>query len=138
MGSTWLVLYDSDCGFCKWLLAALLRRDGEGRLRPIALQSPEAEPLLAEMPEPERIASWHLISPEGERLSAGAAAAPVLGLVRGGPPLAALLGRIPRLTDRGYRWVAGHRSQLSRFVPGGAKARAAETVRAREAGPPLD
>lgn len=136
MGSTWLVLYDSDCGFCKWLLAAILRRDDDGRLRPIALQSPEAEPLLADMPGPERTASWHLVDPEGGRLSGGAAAAPVLELVRGGPPLAALLGRVPRLTDRGYRWVAGHRSQLSRFVPAGAKARAAQAVRARESGPP--
>ena len=134
MASNWLVLYDSDCGFCKWLLAAILRRDGDGRLRPIALQTAEAEALLADMPTAERTASWHLLDPEGKRLSGGAAAAPVLELVRGGAAPAALLARLPRLTDRGYRWVAGHRSQLSRFVPSSAKARAAETVRAHESG----
>jgi predicted DCC family thiol-disulfide oxidoreductase YuxK len=125
------VLYDSDCGFCKWLLATLLRRDEGRELRPVALQSAEAEALLSDLPAAERMASWHLISPHGERLSGGAAAPPALELVRGGAPIAALLARVPGLTDRGYSWVAAHRSQLSRFVPRGAKTRAAEVVAAR-------
>ena len=42
----WAVLYDADCGFCKWLLSALLRWDRAARLHPIALQRPEADELL--------------------------------------------------------------------------------------------
>jgi predicted DCC family thiol-disulfide oxidoreductase YuxK len=128
----WAVLYDADCGFCKWLLAGLLRWDRGGRLRPIALQRPEADELLATVPATERMASWHLISPDGARRSGGAAVPPLLRLLPGGRGPAAVLARIPRLTDRGYRWVAEHRSGLSRWVPASAKRRASERVRRRE------
>jgi hypothetical protein len=37
----WALLYDADCGFCTWLLSALLRWDRAGRLHPIALQRSE-------------------------------------------------------------------------------------------------
>ena len=113
----WVVLYDSDCGLCKWLLSGLLRRDRSRRLHPIALQRPEAEELLAELTPDERMASWHLISPDGERLSGGGALAPLLQLLPGGRLPAAGVARFPGLTDRAYRWVAAHRVQLSRWVP---------------------
>lgn len=129
---SWLVLYDGDCGLCKWLLAWLLRCDREGRLRPIALQRPETDVLLADLDPAERMASWHLVSPDGKRVSAGAALPSLLGLLPGGRPPAAALGRFPRLTNAGYRWVASHRVGISRFVPRGSKRRAAELVRERE------
>src|SRR5436190_19664464 len=80
----WIVLYDDDCGFCKWLLALLLRWDRAGRLRPLALQRTEADELLAELTPEQRMASWHLIAPTGERRSAGAALAPLLRSLPGG------------------------------------------------------
>src|SRR3954471_11521622 len=67
------ILYDADCGFCKWCLAQVLRLDRERRLRPVALQSPEAEALLPGMDAEERMASWHLVMPDGQVSSAGAA-----------------------------------------------------------------
>jgi predicted DCC family thiol-disulfide oxidoreductase YuxK len=127
-----LVVYDGDCGFCKWLLAALLRLDRDARLQPIALQRPEADELLADLEPAQRPASWHLIAPSGERQSGGAALPALLRLLPGGRLPAAAFARAPRLTDRAYRWVADHRSQLSKLVPSGAKRRAAERVRARE------
>jgi predicted DCC family thiol-disulfide oxidoreductase YuxK len=126
------VLYDSDCGFCKWLLAAVLRWDRAGRLQPIALQRPEADDLLHDVAPAERMASWHLIGPEGERHSGGAAAPPLLRLLPAGRFPAAVLARFPALTERGYRWVAEHRSQLSRLVPASAKQRASRRVHERE------
>ncbi len=128
----WLVLYDGDCGLCKWLLAWLLRWDREGRLRPIALQRPEADVLLTDLDPAERMASWHLVSPGGKRVSAGPALPTLLGLLPGGRLPAAVFGRFPRLTNAGYRWVATHRVGISRFVPGGSKRRAADLVRERE------
>jgi len=128
----WLLLYDADCGFCKWLLAGLLRCDRARRLRPIPLQQPEAGQFLADLGPAERMASWHLIAPGGERRSGGAALPPLLRLLPGGRAPAAAFGRIPRLTDRGYRWVADHRSQLSSWVPTTSKQRASERVRQRE------
>jgi predicted DCC family thiol-disulfide oxidoreductase YuxK len=132
----WAVLYDADCGFCTWLLSALLRWDRRARLRPIALKRPEADHLLRTLTPAERMASWHLISPSGERHSAGAALPPLLRVLPGGRLPAAALARLPRLTDRGYRWVADHRSQLSSWVPSSAKQRARQRVRRGEQGNP--
>jgi predicted DCC family thiol-disulfide oxidoreductase YuxK len=112
----WTLLYDADCGFCRRTLAALLRWDREDRLRPIALQDAETDELLRDLAPEERMASWHLISPAGERRSGGAALPPLLRLLPAGGVPAAVFARFPRLTDRGYRWVAEHRSQLSRLV----------------------
>jgi predicted DCC family thiol-disulfide oxidoreductase YuxK len=127
----WVVLYDRDCGFCNWLLSGLLRWDRAERLRPVALQSPEADSLLADLAPAERMASWHLIAPSGERTSGGTALPALLRLLPGGRAAASFFGRLPVLTDRAYEWVAGHRSQLSTLVPQSFKRRAGERVRAR-------
>jgi predicted DCC family thiol-disulfide oxidoreductase YuxK len=127
----WLVFYDADCGLCSWLLAGLLRWDRAGRLRPVTLQGAEADELLAQLAPEQRLASWHLISPAGDRSSGGAALPPLLRLLPGGSVPAATFARFPRLTERGYRWVADHRSGLSKLVPNGAKRRATERVRRR-------
>lgn len=127
----WVVLYDRDCGFCNWLLSGLLRWDRTERLRPIALQCPEADSLLADLAPAERMASWHLIAPSGERTSGGAALPTLLRLLPGGRAAANVFARLPVLTDRAYDWVAEHRSQLSKLVPKSFKRRAGERVRAR-------
>jgi predicted DCC family thiol-disulfide oxidoreductase YuxK len=126
----WTVLYDANCGFCKWALARVLRLDRHRRLRPIALDSAEARELLDDLPQATREASWHLVGPEPERRrsSAGAAAPPLLRLLPGGRLPAAVLAAAPRLTDRAYRWVAEHRSTLGRAVPSRAKRRATERI----------
>jgi predicted DCC family thiol-disulfide oxidoreductase YuxK len=128
----WAVLYDADCGFCTWALSALLRWDRAARLHPIALQRAEADDLLQELTPAERMASWHLISPTGERRSGGAALPPLLKALPGGRLPAAGFARFPRLSERGYRWVADHRSQLSKLVPSSAKQRARQRVHQRE------
>lgn len=128
----WLVLYDADCGFCMWLLSALLRWDRASRVRPLALQRAEADELLTDLTEEQRMQSWHLISPSGERTSAGAALAPLLRLLPGGTLPAAVTERLPALTDRAYRLLAKHRGQLAKLVPSASKRRAGERVRARE------
>jgi predicted DCC family thiol-disulfide oxidoreductase YuxK len=129
------VLYDRDCGFCRWALGWILRWDRRRALRPVALQDSEAAELLAGMPEAERMASWHLVEPQGRVLSAGPAAAPLFRLLPGGRPLAALLEGFPRAAARAYRWVADHRSWFGRPLTTGAKGRAdaviAERRRAR-------
>ena len=127
-----MVLYDAECGFCKWLLALLLRWDRAERLRPIALQRPESAVLLTDLKPVERMASWHLISPAGQRHSGGAALALLLRTLPGGRLPAAVFAQFPGLTNRGYRWVAAHRSRFSRLVPWRAKQRASARVRQRE------
>jgi predicted DCC family thiol-disulfide oxidoreductase YuxK len=127
----WLVLYDAECGICRTLLALLLSWDRRDLLRPVPLQDPEAQVLLADLEPGERMASWHLISPLGrtgsgppsmpapasQRWSAGEALPRLLRLLPGGPVPALAFGRFPAVTERGYRWVADHRSALYRLLP---------------------
>ncbi len=116
MAATHVVLYDRDCGFCKWSLNKLLAWDRYRRLRPVAIQSEEGDRLLAAMPAAERLDSWHLVLPGGEIVSAGAAVAPLAELLPGGRPLAAVFRAFPVLTERAYRLVAGHRDVLARLL----------------------
>ena len=128
-----IVLYSRTCNFCKWSLSKLLAWDRRGRLRPVALQDPEAERLLPGMSEEERMASWHLITPDGQRHSGGPAAAPLLRELPGGRPLAALVERMPRVVDRAYRFVSGHRPALGRPLTEGAKRRSERRIDERVA-----
>lgn len=122
------LLYDSDCGFCRWCLGKVIAWDRRSSLRPVALQSEEAERLLAGMPEQERLASWHLVDGDGAVRSAGSAFPALFRLLPGGAPLATLTMRLPRATDRAYRWVAGNRSRWGRLVTDGAKRRADQRI----------
>jgi predicted DCC family thiol-disulfide oxidoreductase YuxK len=125
------LLYDSDCGFCRWCLGKVLAWDRRHSLRPVAIQSEEAERLLTGMPEEERLASWHLVDGDGAVRSAGAALPGLFRLLPGGTPLAALTSRTPRVTDRAYRWVAGNRSRWGKLVTDGAKRRADRRIENR-------
>jgi predicted DCC family thiol-disulfide oxidoreductase YuxK len=138
------VIYDADCGFCRWSLAVLLRFDRTGgkrggrsaasdALRPLPLGTAEADRLLADLSVEERNASWHLVVDTGVRTSAGTALAPALALLPGGRVPSALLGRMPRLTERGYRWVAAHRGFLGRLVPARARRWADRVIAAHDA-----
>ena len=129
-----LVVYDADCGVCNWLLSGLLLWDRAGRLRPLALQRDETEEVLAALTPAERMASWHFVAPGGDLSSGGAALPELLRTLPAGRLPAAAFARFPGVTDRGYRWIAGHRSGLSRLVPEGAKRRAARRVLERERG----
>lgn len=111
-----VVLYDDDCGFCKWSLNKILAWDRRKELRPVAIQSEEGARLLAGVPASAWLNSWHLALPTGEVYSAGAVAAPLARMLPGGKPLAALFDRFPRVTDRAYRYVADHRDGFARLV----------------------
>jgi predicted DCC family thiol-disulfide oxidoreductase YuxK len=109
------VLYDGDCGFCKWALDKILAWDRRRRLHPVAIQSEEGDRLLAGMDPERRLDSWHLVR-DGFVRSGGAAAPELFELLPGGAPLAAVLRAFPRLTERAYRWVADHRDLLARLL----------------------
>ena len=125
------LLYDRDCGFCRWSLGKVLAWDRRGALRPVAIQSEEADRLLAGMPEEERLGSWHLVDGKGTVRSAGDAFPGLFRLLPGGAPFAGLTSRAPRATDRAYRWVAGNRSRWGKLVTDGAKRRADARIAAR-------
>ena len=115
-GAAHTILYDRDCGFCKWSLDKILLWDRRGRLRPVAIQSAEGDRLLAGVDPEARLDSWHLVDPGGEVVSAGAAAEPLARLLPGGRPLAFLFRTFPRATERAYRWVSNNRGRLARML----------------------
>jgi predicted DCC family thiol-disulfide oxidoreductase YuxK len=110
-----VILYDADCGFCRWAIDRLLIWDRAGRLRSEALQGPEADRLLPGLSEEAKMASWHLVV-DGNVYSGGAVAAPLFRLLRGGRPLAFALAAFPGLSDRAYLLVARNRDRFGRLA----------------------
>ena len=124
------VLYDRDCGFCRWSLAKILAWDRRRRLRPLPIQSEEGQRLLeaAEIPEESRLRSWHLVHPDGRIESAGAAFPALFRLLPAGAPIAALTRALPGLCERGYMLVANNRVPFGRPLTRGMKERATERI----------
>jgi predicted DCC family thiol-disulfide oxidoreductase YuxK len=125
------LIYDSDCGFCRWCLGKVLAWDRRRAVRPVALGTEEANRLLGDMPAAERYSSWHLVEEGGAVRSAGAGFEPLLRLLPGGSPLAALAGRFPSATERAYRTVSGNRGIFGKFVTDGARRRADQRIAER-------
>jgi predicted DCC family thiol-disulfide oxidoreductase YuxK len=109
-----ILLYDRDCGFCRWAVARILRRDKRHRLQAATIQGAEGDRLLGDLDRDERLASWHLVTPSGRRYSGGAAAAPLARLLPLGAPFAMLAETFPGTTERAYRWVANNRDRIAR------------------------
>ena len=110
-----VLLYDSECPFCRWATKTILGWDRRGRIRPVPLQDPEADRLLSGMDRKTTMESWHLVATDGQIRSAGQAAPWLFRMLPGGRPLAAIASTFPRVTERAYRWVARHRDFLARL-----------------------
>jgi predicted DCC family thiol-disulfide oxidoreductase YuxK len=120
------VLYDRECGFCRWALARILRRDRMSVLRPVAIQSAEGKELLAALRPDQRMASWHLAFADGGLYSGDAAVRPLLRLLENPPE--------PRLVAESAR-LLGHAAKrprlFARFVSRVAQQRADELIALR-------
>ena len=129
-----IVFYDEDCGFCRWTLAKFLRWDRHRRLRPVPIDSPEGDELLAALDVETRKRSWHLVA-DGSLVSAGAAFAPILERLAGGTPLARVAARFPRVMLAGYSAVASRRSVWGRMLPRSWVAAADRVIEDRRSSP---
>jgi predicted DCC family thiol-disulfide oxidoreductase YuxK len=109
-----VLLYDEDCGFCRWSVTRILAWDRAHRVRAAPLQGEEAARLLVDVDPDQRMASAHVVSPNGRVYSGGAMADPLLRSLPGGRPLAALGRAMPRATEHAYRLVARNRDRLGR------------------------
>lgn len=120
-----VVLYDADCGFCRWSLEWVVRWDRRDSLEYLPIKSEEGSRLLAGLPAGLWLDSWHFVEPDGTVFSAGRAFAPLLRWLPRGRRLAKLSELMPGLSERAYRLIAGNRSwlgsQVRRFgsVPSG-------------------
>ena len=133
-----IVLYDADCGFCRWAMAWAIRRDRDGVLSVAAIQSPLGCELLAEMAPSERLSSAHVIRDDGSRRSAGSAATEVLSALPSTRMLGRLAGSFPHTTDRLYRVVAARRMSFGRLVGRQARRRADDLLAATSAPTPAE
>jgi predicted DCC family thiol-disulfide oxidoreductase YuxK len=125
------VLYDHDCGFCRWSIGKLLAWDRHRRLRPVAIQSEEGQRLLADLAPEQREASAHAVDAAGRRASGGDALVPIAKVLPGGRPLAELGRRAPRLVRATYDAIAARRSWWGKLLTPGAKARADRRIAER-------
>jgi predicted DCC family thiol-disulfide oxidoreductase YuxK len=111
-----VVLFDRDCGFCRWSAGRIAAWDRRRRLRFVALQDLEADRLLGGMSGERKMVSWHLVTPDGRIHSAGAAVAPLARLLPGGAPVAATASLLPGTTERLYTFVSRRRDRLERLL----------------------
>jgi predicted DCC family thiol-disulfide oxidoreductase YuxK len=128
-----IVLYDADCGFCRWAMAWVLRLDRRHLLVAAPIQSPLGSELLSDLSVEERLRAAHAVGEDGRRCSAGAAAAAVLGTLDRTRLLARVFRRWPRTTERLYAAVASRRIALGRFVGQPARQRADRLLEASRA-----
>lgn len=112
------LLYDEDCGFCRWALAWVLRWDRRRRIDPVPIE------------RPEDLDSWHF-ERGGRRWSAGRAFTPLLEELPGGRLLAPAARRVEWLLVPGYEWIARHRAALARLIPRRSKERADKLIEGR-------
>ena len=109
-----VLLYDEDCGFCRWSVARILAWDRGHRLRAAPLQGEDVARLLVDVDVDQRMATAHIVLPNGRVYSGGAIADPLFRSLPGGRPLAALARAMPSATGRAYRLVARNRERLGR------------------------
>jgi predicted DCC family thiol-disulfide oxidoreductase YuxK len=110
------VLYDEDCGFCRWSTDKLKAWDTRHRLTFAAIQGPQGAELLHAVPEAEWLGSMHAVTPDGRVWSGGQAVRVILPQLPGGGILASIAAAFPGATDTTYRLVARHRERLGRTL----------------------
>jgi len=115
-----VLLYDADCRVCRFTARIVVRLDRSEELAVLPLQDPEADPLLASLPEGERLATWRLGRPDGSLTGLGAGAPELLAAMRFTRPLGRVLALVPvGARDAVYRLVARNRGRLGRALPDG-------------------
>jgi len=107
-----VLFFDASCRFCRFVARVLIRLDRRDRIAFLPLQDGEATRLLSDLTDAQRMASIHMVEPDGQSASAGAAFAALLGHL--GVPR-----RPARLVGRLYGPGARARGIFGRLVPDG-------------------
>jgi predicted DCC family thiol-disulfide oxidoreductase YuxK len=110
------VLFDDDCGFCRWSIDRIRRLDRRGRLALAPIQSADGAWLLRELPPDRRLATMHAVTPDGRVWSGGEAVRVTMAQLPGGILPSRLAAAFPELTDRLYRSVAGNRELFGKWL----------------------
>ena len=111
-----ILLYDDDCGFCRWFAERIRRWDRAGALMFASIQSATGQELLGSVPPELRLATMHVVSVDGRVWSGGEAVRELLRVLPGGSLPAGLAGSLPETTDRLYRVLVRHRTTFGRWL----------------------
>jgi predicted DCC family thiol-disulfide oxidoreductase YuxK len=125
-----IVVYDADCGFCRWSMAWALAHDSSSALLAAPIQSQLGGQLLADLSPGERLDAAHVISDDGSRQSGGAAVAEVLGTLPRTRALGRLARALPAPTGALYGLVASRRHRFGRLLGREARRRADRLLQA--------
>jgi predicted DCC family thiol-disulfide oxidoreductase YuxK len=128
-----IVLYDADCGFCRWTMAWAVRHDHRRSLVTVPIQSPLGSELLIDVLPGERLSRAHVVGDDGRVLSGGPAAAEVLSVLAPTRALGLLAHSLPRTTALLYGVVAARRQRFGLLVGRDARRRADELLEATSA-----
>jgi predicted DCC family thiol-disulfide oxidoreductase YuxK len=111
-----IVLYDDDCGFCRWSAERIRRLDAREALAFAPIQGEVGMELLAAVPPGLRLASMHAVTPDGRVWSGGEAVRVILAELPAGVVTSAVASMFPELTDRVYRSLARNRERFGRML----------------------
>jgi predicted DCC family thiol-disulfide oxidoreductase YuxK len=111
-----VVLYDDDCGFCRWSADRIRGFDRRGALVFASIQGPTGADLLRAVRSELRLASMHAVTADRRVWSGGEAVRVILRELPGGPLTSGVVAAFPGLTDRLYRLVAENRERLGRLL----------------------
>jgi predicted DCC family thiol-disulfide oxidoreductase YuxK len=111
-GSSWLLIYDGDCGLCRRFVSWLLARGHETRLQAVAYQEADLPPAMVRRAQHSVL----MLHPDGKWEDRGRAVLTALSIAQ-----VRYLGwlRYPPfiyLLNLGYRWVAQHRQLTGRLL----------------------
>jgi predicted DCC family thiol-disulfide oxidoreductase YuxK len=110
------VLYDDDCGFCRWSAERIRRLDRRGALTFASIQGPTGSELLHGVPSELRLVSMHVVTPDGRAWSGGEAVRVILDMLPGGAIPAAVAATFPETTDLLYRLVTRNRERFGLWL----------------------
>jgi predicted DCC family thiol-disulfide oxidoreductase YuxK len=110
------VLFDDDCGFCRWSADRIRRLDQGGALTFVPIQSDIGSDLLRAVPPGLRLTAMHAVTADGRVWSGGEAVRVMLRELPGGVIASTLAATFPGLTDRLYRLIARNRDRLGTWL----------------------
>jgi predicted DCC family thiol-disulfide oxidoreductase YuxK len=112
-----VLIYDGDCGFCRYWIARWRRRIGE-RIEYVPLQDPSVAERFPTLPSRDLKEAVHLILPDGSVRSGAAAVFEALAVADKRLPLR-VYESVPgaaAASELGYRIIARHRPFFSRLT----------------------
>jgi predicted DCC family thiol-disulfide oxidoreductase YuxK len=104
--------WDADCRFCNTMRRIGAALDWSNKITFVPLQSEVAAIDLGHLTHEQRMASSHLVTPDGKVYSRGEGVLQLGSLLPLIAPLVFLFRLLPyhsQIADRAYGWVASHR-----------------------------